>query len=74
MLATRPDCLSPAALALAEDLGGGKVVGSAESDGVSIEAISGRDHLWLHVRGEHARFALRACLPTNRSRYKKPSR
>ena len=61
MLATRPDCLSPAALALAEDLGGGKVVGSAESDGLSIEAISGRDHLWLHVRGEHARFALRAC-------------
>lgn len=61
MLATRPDCLSPAALALAEDLGGGKAVGSAAFDGVTIEAIRGRDHLWLHVQGEHARFALRAC-------------
>jgi hypothetical protein len=61
MLATRPDCLSPAGLALAEDLSSGKTVGIAEFNGLAIEAVRGRDHLWLHVRGEHARFALRAC-------------
>lgn len=61
MLADRERFLSPLALALAEDLRDGRRVGRAEVGGQTIEAIVGREHLWLRVRGPAQAFALRAC-------------
>lgn len=61
MLAKREQNLSPVALALADDLRNGRGVGRAEVGGHSVEAIAGREHLWLRVRGPTNAFALRAC-------------
>ena len=61
MLANREFNLSPVALALAEDLRLGRKAGRAEAGGHAIEAIVGREHLWLRVRGPAHAFALRAC-------------
>ncbi|MGZ3233166.1 MAG: hypothetical protein ACXU7O_00530 [Croceibacterium sp.] len=61
MLADRERFLSPLALALAEDLRDGHHVGRAEVGGQTIEAIVGREHLWLRVSGPAQAFALRAC-------------
>jgi len=61
MLAERETHLSPAALSLVDDLRGGRRVGAAEIAGLAIEAIVGRDHLWLRATGGAQAFALRAC-------------
>jgi hypothetical protein len=61
MLANREQNLSPVALALADDLRNGRSVGRAEVGGHAVEAIAGREHLWLRVRGPTNAFALRAC-------------
>ena len=61
MLAHREQTLSPVALALAEDLRSGRKAGRIEVAGLEIEAIVGRDHLWLRVTGPSQAFALRAC-------------
>jgi hypothetical protein len=61
MLANREANLSPIALSLVEDLRGGRVVGRAELGELAVEAIAGRDHLWLRVRAAQYAFALRAC-------------
>lgn len=61
MLANREANLSPVALSLMEDLRDGRAVGRAGLGDLVIEAISGRDHLWLRVRGPAQAFALRAC-------------
>lgn len=61
MLAHREQTLSPVALALAEDLRSGRKAGRTEVAGLEIEAIVGRDHLWLRVTGPTQAFALRAC-------------
>jgi hypothetical protein len=61
MLAKRELNLSPLALALADDLRSGREVGRAEIGPMTVEAIAGRDHLWLRVRGPTQAFALRAC-------------
>jgi hypothetical protein len=61
MLAKRDVNLSPIAMSLFEDLQGGRRVGQVEDGGLEIEAIAGRDHLWLRVRGPSCAFALRAC-------------
>jgi hypothetical protein len=61
VLANREQKSSPAALSLTEDLRTGRNVDRAEVAGMAIEAIAGRDHLWLRVRGSNHAFALRAC-------------
>jgi hypothetical protein len=61
MLANREQNLSPIALSLAEDLRGGRNVGRTAIGRHAIEAIAGREHLWLRVRGPTHAFALRAC-------------
>lgn len=61
MLADREKNFSTVALSLAEDLRDGRTVSRAEAAGMEIEAIAGRDHLWLRVRGPSHAFALRAC-------------
>jgi hypothetical protein len=61
MLANRETNLSTIALSLADDLAGGRRIGQARVAGLDIEAIVGRDHLWLRVRGPGQAFALRAC-------------
>jgi len=61
MLADRETYLSPVALSLGEDLRDGRRVAQIEAAGLTIEAIAGRDHLWLRVRGPSQAFALRAC-------------
>ena len=61
MLANREQTLSPIALSLAEDLRTGRTVSRTGFAGHAIEAIAGREHLWLRVRGPTHAFALRAC-------------
>jgi hypothetical protein len=61
MLANRELNLSPLTLSLTEDFQSGRRVGQAEFDGHTVEAIAGREHLWLRVRGPSHAFALRAC-------------
>jgi hypothetical protein len=61
MLADREQFLSPVALSLEKDLREGRAVGVARIGDIGIEAILGRDHLWLRVRGPSQAFALRAC-------------
>lgn len=61
MLANRDLHLSPITMSLCEDFQGGRRVGQAQAGGLEIEAIAGRDHLWLRVRGPSCSYALRAC-------------
>jgi len=61
MLAERDTNLSPIALSLVEDLRRGRVVGRSRASLLEMEAVDGRDHLWLRVRGPAHAFALRAC-------------
>ncbi|HEY7805807.1 MAG TPA: hypothetical protein VIC34_01280 [Croceibacterium sp.] len=61
MLARRELNLSPLALSLADDLRRGRPVGRVQVGVMTVEAIAGRDHLWLRVRGPAQAFALRAC-------------
>jgi hypothetical protein len=61
MLADREQNLSPPALSLAEDLRSGRSVGRAQFEETAVEAIAGRDHLWLRITGPAQAFVLRAC-------------
>lgn len=61
MLAPNEEQLSLAALSLGDDLRHGRVVGQTSHLGSTLEAIVGREHLWLVCRGEAHSFALRAC-------------
>ena len=58
--AHREKNLSTIALALGEDLRSGREVGRAKVGGMAIEALAGRDHLWLRVTGPGHAFVLRA--------------
>jgi len=52
---------SPVVLALAEDLRRGRRVARLEESGCELEAIAGREHLWVAAQGRAHAFVLRAC-------------
>jgi hypothetical protein len=61
MLAPTEKQRSPLLLALEEDLSHGRRVAGHAQDGLRLEAVAGREHLWLVVRAPSHAFALRAC-------------
>ena len=61
MLAHRELPLSPLTLDLMGDLEAGRRVARLEHEQLRIEAIVGREHLWVRVHGPAHAFALRAC-------------
>ena len=52
---------TPLLLSMAEDLANGKRLAEFEQERLRFEAIAGRDHVWVTVRGPMHAFALRAC-------------